>query len=72
MVLGLISSKSPQLEDKDQLKKRVEAAAQYFPMERLGISPQCGFASTAPGNPLSEDIQWRKLALAVEVADELW
>ena len=72
VVLGLISSKSPQMEDKDTLKRKVEAAAKYFPMERMGISPQCGFASTAPGNPLTEDIQWKKLNLAIEISEELW
>jgi len=72
VVLGLISSKTPQMEDKDSLKRKVDAAAQFFPRERLGISPQCGFASTAPGNPLTEDIQWRKLDLVVELANELW
>jgi len=72
VVLGLISSKSPQMEDKDTLKRKVDEAAKHFPMERMGISPQCGFASTAPGNPLTEDIQWKKLTLALEIAEELW
>lgn len=72
VVLGLISSKRPQLETKDSLLKKIDEAAKYFPMKRLGISPQCGFASTAPGNPITEDIQWKKLSLAVEIGAELW
>ena len=72
VVLGLISSKSPQMEDKETLLKRIDQAAEFFPKEQMGISPQCGFASTSPGNPITEDIQWRKLSLAVEIGEEAW
>jgi 5-methyltetrahydropteroyltriglutamate--homocysteine methyltransferase len=72
VVLGLVSSKAPELEAKDALKRRVEAAAKYVPLENLCISPQCGFASTFRGNPISEDMQRRKLERVVEVATEIW
>ncbi len=71
-VLGLVTTKSPKLESKDELKRRIEEAAKIVPLERLGVSPQCGFASTIEGNPLSEDDQWRKLTLVVETAREVW
>ncbi len=72
VVLGLISTKKPQLEDKDQLKRKIEEAAKYVPLENLCLSPQCGFASSEVGNKLTEDDQKRKLELAVEVAREVW
>jgi 5-methyltetrahydropteroyltriglutamate--homocysteine methyltransferase len=72
VVLGLISSKLPQLESKDALKQRVDEASKYVPLENLAISPQCGFASTMEGNLLTEDEQWCKLKLAVETADDVW
>lgn len=72
VVLGLVSSKTPELESKDDLLRRIEAASRFVPAERLGLSPQCGFASTAAGNPLGEDDEKRKLALIVEVAEEVW
>ena len=72
VVLGLISTKTPRLEDKDQLKKRIEQAAKYVPLENLCLSPQCGFASSEVGNQLTEDDQKRKLELAVQVAAETW
>jgi 5-methyltetrahydropteroyltriglutamate--homocysteine methyltransferase len=72
VVLGLISTKTPRLEDKDQLKKRIEEAAKYVPLENLCLSPQCGFASSEVGNQLTEDDQKRKLELAVQVAREVW
>lgn len=72
VVLGLISSKEAAMETKDGLKKRIDEAAKFVPLDQLCISPQCGFASTAPGNKISEDIQKRKLALAVEVAQDVW
>ena len=72
VVLGLISTKKPQLEDKSQLKRRIEQASKYVPLENLCISPQCGFASSEVGNRLTEDDQRRKLALVVEVAREIW
>jgi 5-methyltetrahydropteroyltriglutamate--homocysteine methyltransferase len=72
VVLGLISSKNPQLESKDQLKKRVEQASKYVPLDDLCLSPQCGFASSEVGNKLTADDQRRKLELAVETAREIW
>ncbi len=72
VVLGLITSKTPELEDKDLIKRRLDEAAKYVPLERLCLSPQCGFASTHQGNKLSEDEQWRKLEWVVEIADEVW
>jgi 5-methyltetrahydropteroyltriglutamate--homocysteine methyltransferase len=72
VVLGLITSKVPELESKEMLQRRVEEAAVYVPLERLAISPQCGFASVAGGNALTEDEQMRKLALVVAVAHEIW
>jgi 5-methyltetrahydropteroyltriglutamate--homocysteine methyltransferase len=72
VALGLITSKSARLEDKDMLKRRIEEAARYVPLENLGLSPQCGFSSTHHGNRLTPDDQWRKLELVVEVAREIW
>jgi 5-methyltetrahydropteroyltriglutamate--homocysteine methyltransferase len=72
VVLGLVTSKSPELESKDLLKKRIEQAAKYVPPENLCLSPQCGFSSTHHGNKLTEDEQWRKLERVVEVAKEIW
>jgi 5-methyltetrahydropteroyltriglutamate--homocysteine methyltransferase len=72
VVLGLISSKDPQLESQDQLRRRIDEAARYVPIERLALSPQCGFASTAPGNLLTWDEQRRKLELVVETARKVW
>jgi 5-methyltetrahydropteroyltriglutamate--homocysteine methyltransferase len=72
IVLGLVSTKVPALEPKDALKRRIEAAAKYVPLENLCLSPQCGFASTFRGNPISEDVQRRKLERVVEVATEVW
>jgi 5-methyltetrahydropteroyltriglutamate--homocysteine methyltransferase len=71
-VLGLVSTKTPTLEDPDDLRRRIDAAARLVPLERLALSPQCGFASTAPGNPLSPDEQRRKLELVVDVARRVW
>lgn len=71
-VLGLVSTKKPQLESKDELKRRIDAAGKYVPLERLALSPQCGFASTIAGNKLSADDQKRKLELVVEVARDVW
>jgi 5-methyltetrahydropteroyltriglutamate--homocysteine methyltransferase len=67
-----VSTNTPGLEDPDDLRRRIDAAARYVPLERLGLSPQCGFASTAPGNPLTPDEQRRKLALVVDVARRVW
>ncbi|HKW36971.1 MAG TPA: 5-methyltetrahydropteroyltriglutamate--homocysteine S-methyltransferase [Burkholderiales bacterium] len=72
VVLGLVSTKTPVLEKGDVLKRRIEEAAGYAPLENLCISPQCGFASTHHGNLLTEDEQWRKLELVVRVAREVW
>ena len=72
VVLGLVTSKTGQLETKDELKRRIEAASRFLPLEQLAISPQCGFASTEEGNLLSEEQQWAKLRLCVEVAQEVW
>jgi 5-methyltetrahydropteroyltriglutamate--homocysteine methyltransferase len=70
--LGLISSKTPELEPVDVLRRRVEQASRYVPLERLCISPQCGFASSVGGNPLTIDDERRKLARTVEVARLIW
>lgn len=72
VVLGLVTTKRGQLESKDDLKRRIEEAARYVPLEQLCLSPQCGFSSTVEGNALSRDEQFAKLALVVEVADEVW
>jgi 5-methyltetrahydropteroyltriglutamate--homocysteine methyltransferase len=72
VVLGLVSSKVPELESQDQLKRRIDEASRYVPLENLAISPQCGFASTMEGNLLSEDDQWRKLQLVVDTAQYVW
>jgi 5-methyltetrahydropteroyltriglutamate--homocysteine methyltransferase len=72
VVLGLVSSKRAQLEDPDTLKRRIDEAARVFPIENLCLSPQCGFASTAVGNQVTEDIERRKLELVVEVASDVW
>jgi 5-methyltetrahydropteroyltriglutamate--homocysteine methyltransferase len=72
VVLGLVTSKTGALESKDELKRRIEQASRYLPLEQLALSPQCGFASTEEGNLLTEDQQWAKLALCVEVAREVW
>jgi 5-methyltetrahydropteroyltriglutamate--homocysteine methyltransferase len=72
VVLGLVTTKSGALESKDALRRRIDEAAKYVPLERLCLSPQCGFASTHHGNTLTEDEQWRKLARVVEVARDVW
>ncbi len=72
VVLGLVSSKVPELEKKDDLKRRIEAAAKYVPLENLCLSPQCGFSSTHHGNKLSAEDQWRKLGLVLEVSKSVW
>jgi len=72
VVLGLVTSKTGELESKDELKRRIDAAAKYLPLEQLALSPQCGFASTEEGNLLTEAQQWAKLELCVEVAREVW
>jgi 5-methyltetrahydropteroyltriglutamate--homocysteine methyltransferase len=72
VVLGLVTSKRGTLEAKDELKRRIDAAAKFVALEQLCLSPQCGFASTEEGNILAEDEQWAKLRLIVEVAEEVW
>src|SRR5271154_3714377 len=72
VVLGLVSSKTGELESKDELKRRIDAAAKYVDIDQLCLSPQCGFASTEEGNLLTEDQQWSKLRMIVEIADEVW
>jgi 5-methyltetrahydropteroyltriglutamate--homocysteine methyltransferase len=72
VVLGLVSSKVPELESQDQLVRRIDEAAKYVPMENLALSPQCGFASSMEGNLLTEEEQWRKLRLVVETARKVW
>jgi 5-methyltetrahydropteroyltriglutamate--homocysteine methyltransferase len=72
VVLGLVTSKTGQLESRDEIKRRIEQAAKYVPLDQLCLSPQCGFASTEEGNVLSEDEQWAKLRMIVEIADDVW
>jgi 5-methyltetrahydropteroyltriglutamate--homocysteine methyltransferase len=72
VVLGLVSSKLPQLEDPDELARRIDEAARHVPLENLALSPQCGFASTMEGNLITEDEQWAKLRLVVETARRVW
>ena len=72
VVLGLVTTKRGALESKDDLKRRIDEAACYAPLEQLCLSPQCGFSSTVEGNVLSEEEQWAKLRLIVEVAQEVW
>ncbi|UOK63693.1 5-methyltetrahydropteroyltriglutamate--homocysteine S-methyltransferase [Paenibacillus sp. OVF10] len=72
VVLGLFSSKFGELENKEDILKRIEEATQYVDLDRICLSPQCGFASTEEGNHLTEEQQWRKLAFIKEIAEELW
>ncbi|MCI5736037.1 MAG: 5-methyltetrahydropteroyltriglutamate--homocysteine S-methyltransferase [Eubacterium sp.] len=72
VVLGLITTKSPKLENKDEVIKRIHEAAKYIPLDRLCLSPQCGFASCEIGNKLTEEEQWAKLKLVKEIAEEVW
>jgi 5-methyltetrahydropteroyltriglutamate--homocysteine methyltransferase len=72
VVLGLVTTKRGELESKDDLKRRIEEASRYASLDQLCLSGQCGFSSTVEGNVLTQDDQWRKLQLIVEVADEVW
>ena len=72
VVLGLVTTKRPQLEDKDALKRRIDEASRYVPLEQLCLSPQCGFSSTVEGNELTEEDEVAKLRLVTEVAREVW
>jgi 5-methyltetrahydropteroyltriglutamate--homocysteine methyltransferase len=72
VVLGLVTTKRGELESKDDLKRRIDEAARYVPLDQLCLSPQCGFSSTVDGNALTADQQWAKLRLIVETANEVW
>jgi 5-methyltetrahydropteroyltriglutamate--homocysteine methyltransferase len=72
VVLGLVTTKRGELEQKDELKRRIEQATQYVPLDQLCLSPQCGFSSTVEGNALSYDQEVAKLRLIVETAEEVW
>ena len=72
LVLGLVTSKSGRLEQKDDIKRRIDEATKYVALEQLCLSPQCGFASTEEGNVLAEEEQWAKLRMIVELAEEVW
>jgi 5-methyltetrahydropteroyltriglutamate--homocysteine methyltransferase len=72
VVLGLVTTKSGELESKDDLKRRIEEASQYVDVDQLCLSPQCGFSSTVEGNQLTRDDQIAKLRLIVETAEEVW
>ena len=72
VVLGLVTTKTGTLEKKDDVKRRIEEAAKFAPVDQLCLSPQCGFASTEEGNVLAEDEEWAKLRMIVELADEVW
>src|SRR5437764_912149 len=72
VVLGLVSSKIAELESADQLRRRIDDASRYIPLDDLALSPQCGFASTMEGNLVTEDDQWAKLGLVVETARAVW
>jgi 5-methyltetrahydropteroyltriglutamate--homocysteine methyltransferase len=72
VVLGIVSTKTPEMENKDALKKRIEKAAKELELDQLAISPQCGFASIDTGNPITPEAQEKKLRLVVELAREIW
>jgi 5-methyltetrahydropteroyltriglutamate--homocysteine methyltransferase len=72
VVLGLVTTKKGELESRDELLRRIEEASRHAPLDQLCLSPQCGFSSTVEGNVLSQDEQWAKLALIVDVAAEVW
>jgi 5-methyltetrahydropteroyltriglutamate--homocysteine methyltransferase len=72
VVLGLVTSKSGRLEAKDDIKRRIDEATKYISLDQLCLSPQCGFASTEEGNVLTEEEQWAKLRMIVEIAKEVW
>jgi len=71
-VLGIVSTKTPVMENKAEMRKRVEDAARHLDLDNLAISPQCGFASVDTGNPISEQVQEQKLRLVVELAKDIW
>ena len=72
VVLGLVTTKFGEMEDKDELKRRIDDAAKYAPMEQLALSPQCGFSSTVHGNNIAVEAQRAKLRLVIETAQEVW
>jgi 5-methyltetrahydropteroyltriglutamate--homocysteine methyltransferase len=72
VVLGLVTSKSGQLESRDEIRRRIDQAARFVDPDQLALSPQCGFASTEEGNILAEDEQWAKLRMIVELSEEVW
>jgi 5-methyltetrahydropteroyltriglutamate--homocysteine methyltransferase len=72
VVLGLVSTKTPELETTEQLQARIDEAARFFPREQLGLSTQCGFASIVAGNPIAEQDEERKLRLVAETAHAVW
>ena len=72
VVLGLVSSKLAQLESADALRRRIDEASKFVPLDELALSPQCGFASTMEGNLLTEDEQWAKLKLVADTARAVW
>ena len=72
VVLGLVTTKTGALEAKDLIRRRIEEAARFAPIDQFCLSPQCGFASTEEGNILAEEEQWAKLRMIVELADEVW
>jgi 5-methyltetrahydropteroyltriglutamate--homocysteine methyltransferase len=72
IVLGLVTTKTGEMETADELKRRIEEAARYVPLEQLALSPQCGFSSTVLGNNISVEAEIAKLSLVVKVAGEVW
>jgi 5-methyltetrahydropteroyltriglutamate--homocysteine methyltransferase len=72
VVLGLVTTKSGTLEKKDDIKRRIDEATKFAPLEQFCLSPQCGFASTEEGNILAEEEQWAKFRMIVDVANEVW
>lgn len=72
VVLGLVTTKTGEMEDPDEVKRRIEEATQYVDIDQICLSPQCGFASTEEGNEIAEEEQWRKLEMIVKIADEVW
>ncbi|MEY4294746.1 MAG: hypothetical protein RLY82_434, partial [Pseudomonadota bacterium] len=72
VVLGLVTTKIGTMENKDDLKRRIEEAAKYAPLEQLALSPQCGFSSTVHGNDIAVEAQRSKLRLVIETANEVW
>jgi 5-methyltetrahydropteroyltriglutamate--homocysteine methyltransferase len=72
VVLGLITTKDPRLEDEEEVRRRIEQASRHLPLQNLSLSPQCGFASNAAGNRVSRDDQRKKLELVVRIARQTW